>query len=592
MPVASALVVACVASGCANLLTTRSIQKFADSLAQQDIETLKRKTSDNFEEKALRSAEALDDFKILNLPDGKVSVVSVEEVSDTEKRVTVQVGERKKELLYKLVRQPGSRQWLVDDIYLEQKKSGMDQPITKSVTETMDLLITVRAFLDSWQTGGREDVLAVTTPEMRAQLADLSPTHLQQLTTQVVGKRSTHSAFRPDARIEDNRAVVILPRSGGKLLVELNIEDGRWLVNDVAVESRESDVQVRSARRMAQILNAAAGFLTAYHVNDQTLLKQHSTDAFYRNSIAVGDLESAPLPTPRLLASRYQVRVHEKLADLILEANDGTYVFALAEPEDSGKKGAYRVQEVTIYESNNDQIKRLSALFTSHAMLEIFTQALTARDLSRLKHSSTTDLNQSVWNLLDEELLAALPLDEIPPMPPRVVATAFQGPMTEITVSQGTRTLTYILRESRGQIAVDDILVPAVHRPTSMKQNLRTLIPIYALARAIYADDMVEIRRASSRELDRLVWQPLGQVPDIGCDIVRHLTAPVTAMTMTEDRAQLTLGDENYGARISLAGGDGRYIVDDVLLITGPLPNQQIELKTVGRLNLARGPAQ
>src|SRR5690606_16859818 len=125
-----------------------------------------------------RQAESLDDLKILNLPKGKVSVASIEDVSPSEKKVTVEVGETKKQVLYKLTRKPGSRKWLVDDIYLKQRKAGEDKTITKSVTETMDLLLTVREFLDSWETGDREDVLSVTTPELQELLAALSPVHL------------------------------------------------------------------------------------------------------------------------------------------------------------------------------------------------------------------------------------------------------------------------------------------------------------------------------------------------------------------------------------------------------------------------------
>ncbi|MCA9111175.1 MAG: hypothetical protein KDA52_14580, partial [Planctomycetaceae bacterium] len=125
LTVGTALVTGGTLSGCSNLLTARSIQTFADSLAEKDLETLKEKTSSDFDQKALRTADALDDIKILNLPTGKVSVAKVEEISETEKHVTVEVGERKKEVLYKLTRNPGSRKWLVDDIYLQQKKPGM-----------------------------------------------------------------------------------------------------------------------------------------------------------------------------------------------------------------------------------------------------------------------------------------------------------------------------------------------------------------------------------------------------------------------------------------------------------------------------------
>jgi hypothetical protein len=156
---------------------------------------------------------------------------------------------------------------------------------------------------------------------------------------------------------------------------------------------------------------------------------------------------------------------------------------------------------------------------------------------------------------------------------------------------QGSRALTYILRESRGQIVVDDVRLPVVQRPNSLKENLRALIPIYVMARAIYTDDFAEVRRVSSQELDRLVWQPVGDVPEIeGFDIVRHLTAPISAVSLAEDRADVVLGNENWGARVTLEHVGGRFVVDDVLLIAGPGDgnDHRIALKHAGRLNLAQ----
>ncbi len=591
LTVATALVTAGTSSGCANLLTARSIQTFADSLAEKDLDSLKLKTSPEFDQKALRTTDALDDIKILNLPTGKVSVANIEEVSETEQLVTVEVGERKKELLYKLTREPGSRKWLVDDIYLQQKKSGMDEPITKSVSETMDLLLTVREFLDSWQTGGRDDVLAVTTPELRELLADLSPTHLLQLTTQVVGKSSSRNSFRPEARMEDDRAVVLLPRKNGTLIVELTLNDSEWMVNDVAVESRDKEDHVRSAKRMARILKSTGEFLSGYEANNREQMQPWCTDAFYRNSVSVGDFSNAPLPTGRLLTSRYNVRVHDDQADLMFDVDDTTYMVTLAEPKSDGLSTgskSYQVSEVTIYESDGKQVKRMSAVFTTQAMVHIFSRALATGDLARLKQASTSDFNLQVWDHVDEELLASLPLDEVEDVDPRIVATQFQGPLTEVTVTQGTRALTYILRESRGRIAVDDVLLPVVHRPASMKQNLRALVPVYAMARAVYINDFTAVRRHSSRTLDRLVWQPLGEVPDLGFDIIQHLTTPVSTMSMTEDRVELVLGDDNWGTRLTLTQRDDQFVVDDVLFIAGPDASQRAELKTAGRLNLAQ----
>lgn len=588
----AALLTVVAASGCTNLMTARAIQTFADGVATGNLELVKASSSDEFDEKALRQAEALDDLKILNLPKGKVSVASIVDISPNEKKVEVEVGERKKRVLYRLTRKPGQKEWLVDDIYLKQRKPGDEQAITKSVTETMDLLLTVREFLDSWETGGREDVLAVTTPELQELLSDLSPVHLQQLTSQVVGKeqRGTH---RPEARIEEERAVVILPRVNGKLLIELTLTDDSWRVNDVAVDSHEEALKIRSTRRMAYILGAAKDFLTAYEQSDLAGLEAASTESFYRNSLAVADLNSVKIPASRLLATPYQVRVHDEQADVIVESPSGTHMLTLTEGETSSyreKVGSYQVAEVTIYDNDDTQVKRLSALFTAQSILELFGEALAARDVARLKQVSTADFNSSVWNLVDTELLNSIPLDEIEPAPPRVVATVFQGAVTEITVTQGTRALTYVLRDSNGRMVVDDVLLPVVDRPNSLKQNLRAMIPVYGMARAFFSNDVEAARRHSSSSLVRNVWDPLGAIPSLGVDPVRHLTMPVTSLSMTEDRADVHLGQQDDGARLTLKRIDDRFVIDDATFVAGPDPSQRVELHRAGRLNLAAGP--
>src|SRR5690606_21404476 len=111
-----------------------------------------------------------------------------------------------------------------------------------------------------------------------------------------------------------------------------------------------------------------------------------------------------------------------------------------------------------------------------------------------------------------------------------------------ITVTQGTRALTYVLRDSNGRTLVDDLLLPVVDRPNSFKQNLRALIPVYGMARAFFRQDVQEARRHSGRIIDQQVWEPLGRIPDLNVDAVSHLTLPLTALAMTEDRADLSLG--------------------------------------------------
>ena len=167
-----------VGSGCAHMIESRAINAFAKNLEAQNLDGLKVVTSEDFNKRALRTATALEDLKILRIPDGKTLIVDVEQVSDEKKRVTVQVGEDKKEVFYELTRDDSGK-WVIDDIYLKQKKKGIEA--YKSVTEQMDLLLTVREFLDAWGHGDREQVLSITTPKLRTAL-ELSLIHISEPT--------------------------------------------------------------------------------------------------------------------------------------------------------------------------------------------------------------------------------------------------------------------------------------------------------------------------------------------------------------------------------------------------------------------------
>src|SRR5690606_34355681 len=123
----------------------------------------------------------------------------------------------------------------VDDIYMTQKKSK-ELKTAKSVTEQMDLLISVREFLDAWEHGSREDVLDQTTPEFRQVLSDLPATYLARLTRQIAGKSSSESKLRPRAELDDKVAVVRIPRATGHLVITYRLVNDEWCADDVALE--------------------------------------------------------------------------------------------------------------------------------------------------------------------------------------------------------------------------------------------------------------------------------------------------------------------------------------------------------------------
>ena len=146
----------CAITGCGHLLESRAITDFTYALQEQDLEYLRESTSSEFGQSALRRTEALEDLKILRLPQEPPSIVKVGDVSATEKQVTVtndpdSKSSKQSQLLYKLTRSDDQSDWVVDDIYIKRKQKGLK--VTKSVTEQMDLLLTLRDFLDAWETG-------------------------------------------------------------------------------------------------------------------------------------------------------------------------------------------------------------------------------------------------------------------------------------------------------------------------------------------------------------------------------------------------------------------------------------------------------
>jgi hypothetical protein len=570
-------------AGCASLMTNRAIDAFTESLAQADADELRSTTSERFQREALRLPEAVEDFKVLDIPTGKMSVLKVEDISDDMKHVTVEVGksgEEGKKLEYQLKRETGSRTWVVDDVFVTAAAAGRADPVTQSVAAQMDLLLTVREFIQAWNKGTREEVLQVTAPELQSVLAELPPAYLQQLTSQVVDG-SQGRISRP-AEVEGNNAIVIIPRAHGKLLIRLSRHEDNWRVNDVAAET-DDDHAVASTRDMAASLRTVVQFLNAYTAADRKSLSASATPTFFKATLQGADPSEVPLPTINLLAARYEYRPHDKRRDVILPHGQTSYMFSLvaaATPQDSlpAQLNTFQVDEVTIYDDATAQVKRLSSLFTAHAIVEVFAEALAARDRTKLAALSTVDFNERAWNGVDNIVLQALPLPEIEAATPHVVATVFQGQSAEITVTQGAHPLTYVLRAARGRMLVDDVLLPVTKRPSSLKANLETLIPLYSFALGVHHNNIDLLKQQSGMGLNRIVWSQARSVPDVGFELVEHLTMPIHSIAVNGEQSTIELGDGIRRTRVLLVREGPRFVVQDVHLAVGDGPGQQIEL--------------
>lgn len=580
-------------SGCANLMTSRAIDEFSKGLAKADVKELKQVTSKRFADHALRLPEAGADLKVLNLPKGKTTVLKSEDLSDDKKHVTVQVGdsaEKNQTLEYHLVRVPGETRWVVDDVFITQGKGDKKGEVTKSVTEQMDLLLTVREFIAAWKTGTREEVLNITDDDLRTALTDLPPAYLNQLTKQTVDSINTRT-LKPEARIDDDRAVVKLSRARNALMVSLNRKEGRWRVTDAAADSRDKE-STSSVRIMACAMQTAVKFMNAYSADNRLALKEVSDPAFDRK-LAGADLKTVELPVVGMLAAKYEYMQHADSVDFILPQGANKYVISLAplkddKPKGLGKLPTYLVSEVTLYEEGSNEIKRMTSLFTVHSFVEVFADALITRDRARLLALSTQELNEGAWLHISDVVLQSLPLPEIEAVSPKIVATVYQGPITEVTVTQGDKALTYILRSSRNGMLVDDVLLPVTGRSNSLKENIAVLAPLYGFALGVHHHDMDLLNQTSAAGLRRMVWAHTPSVPDVGVRVDDYLTLPLKTIKTADGRSFVELTDGQRTARIILVHEGPRLVVQDVQLEAGKGPGQRLEFLAAMRDVLAQ----
>lgn len=583
---------ACVLAGCANLVETRAITAFTQALQEQDAAKVKDVASDRFEQKALRLSESIDDFAVLRLPKGEIKIVSTEDVSENEKRVTVEVGESKQRIKYRLLREAESRKWVVDDVHIRQKKGNLVS--TKSVSELMDLITTVREFLNAWDSGVKSNMIALSTPELGKILNDLPREYVAKLAKQTIGDRANEGKIRPEAQIDDEAAVVRLPRKAGQMLISFHKTDGQWLIHDIAVESRgdkESNPSIPSVRQLATALRSVSTFLDAYQAGDKEKLKTVCKSGFFNGCIEPSDLSMVKLLSAEQAAvADYQIKLESGLVNFVVTGPEDVIKLSLVrvDGEDSKTPIQYLVEEVALYDLADKQEKRLSALFMSHGLTEVFAEALSQRKLDLLLLLSSSDFKRRVWSRIDERALMQLPMQEVEAAQPRIVSTVFMGAVTEITVRQGSRVVTYVMHDRGGKLYVDDVMLPTVGRPNSLKLTLDVMISAQKFANSLAEQDLKGLQRSSSRELNRSVWHVSERIPSIGLNPLQNIGQPLITMEVADEKAVVGLGDDRFGARLLMVKEGEQFVVDDVLLISGVEASQRVAMRDAMRLELSR----
>lgn len=583
------------------MLETKAINHFTKALEDKDFEQLRSATSTKFEERALRTTEALDDFKILNLPKGETTVVEVQDSSETEKLVTVSAGTTKKKLFYRLTKDSEKGEWVVDDVYIRQQKAGVK--VDKSVAEQMDLLINVREFLTVWDQGSRDEVLGVATPELAAVLADLPPMHLSRLCRSVVSEHVNDERHHPRAQLDNDVAIVTLPRKTGKMILSFKLLEGGWRVSDVAVESKQDQDHIPSVMKTATVVRGAALFLEAYGDGDKDRLQSVVDPKFYEGSILPGDLSTVKLPDQFISKGRYHVKMEGNQADFVIEEPEQVVKIGLTrdvsnDPLD--KKTVYLIDDVTIYPNpaagGQLQEMRLSMVFTGHAVLQLFRESLADGNLPLVKKTSTQDFNSRVWQRVTEEALAEFTPRLMTNQIEETLGAEYDGAICKLTVRQMGVPVTYVLRDRKGEVAVDDVLIDQPHSEevASMKQTMELMIPLRTFREALAKSDLNTLQRHSSSDMNRMIWRQADDVPAAGQLAVKHLLAPLNKVEqLPEGKCLITLGDANFGCSVLLVTEHDEKVVDDIVLVAGLQPELGARLKTKMREQLALvGPAE
>ena len=162
----------CVSSGCATaLLEQRVITQCVDALEEENVPAIRRLASTEFQQKAMRSDNVVRDLEIVKLPKGDLEIVDVAEPSDDHRSVSVSDGSGDK-YKFELIRDAEHQKWAVDDVIVRQRKKWNKTrlSVTWPASHVLDLVFSVREYLEVWSTSQRNQILSKSSPALAASL--------------------------------------------------------------------------------------------------------------------------------------------------------------------------------------------------------------------------------------------------------------------------------------------------------------------------------------------------------------------------------------------------------------------------------------
>src|SRR5262249_24330875 len=134
--------------------------------------------------------------------------------------------------------------------------------------------------LDIWREGNRGRILNSVTPDFKQTLSELPPERLPMLANLLLADIPKQGMTAKTVEIIEDKATATFSKNKGELALLMRRQNGQWLIDDIRVESRETD-SVSSVRQMAAASTSAIAFYSAYQSSDKRALQHLCVPEFF-----------------------------------------------------------------------------------------------------------------------------------------------------------------------------------------------------------------------------------------------------------------------------------------------------------------------
>ena len=576
-PTLIAAVILCASSGCAtSLLEERVITDFVAALDEENVPAIRRVVSTEFERKAMRSDDVLRDLEIVKLPKGEMEIIEVSEPSGDSRSVIVsdESGDKYK---FELVRDDRKQRWAVNDVLVRQQKKWkkVRSNVTWPTSQVLDLVFSVREYLNVWSKAQRNLILTKSTPALAASLESLPESWLPVITNGIAVNYDPAVARKPEAQLNDDAAVVRMPVRGGYLLVSALQIDNRWLVDDIEIHKRSESGHPGSVRRQSDAIGSLCRFLNAFETGDSEMLKGNSTPQFYDGTLQFADLKLVTLPSTDVAPDELSIRAFSGRVTIIVPTTREFVRFDLVDPDRGTEKHVarddaprqFQVDDVILNDRNRRNERTLGSVFTAPARASLFVSALQTHDIQMLKQLSTRDFNEAVWDRTTAELLSRLTLPSARLGNMTLEGSNVRGNRTELTfrTPEGDEIICRMV-EQIGRLLVDDIHFPdGDDQILSLRVQSALQIPIAEFTAAWRSSDLTALKESCSTSFDRMVLNHFKTFPPDAVHLADRLDTTVRNTRMTQERATVHMGMASSDtAEVHLIQEHDRWVIDDI----------------------------